>query len=77
MKNNIISFPDKKIGEESFSFLGGLDGFEDAVAQMEKRLGGVKLSDLEDGDPVAEEKASRALRKEGMKLLTQDLNRQS
>lgn len=70
MKNNVIGFPIRKQDDNVF---GELDAFESAVSLMEKRLG-VKLANLENGDPIAEEISSRALRKEVMLLRTQDLN---
>jgi|GEM_PF-2032615 len=49
--------------------------WDDAFRLFEERLGGVRLEDLEDGDEQAADIAGRSLRKEMMKLLTQDAAR--
>ncbi len=49
--------------------------WDDAIKRFENRLGGAKLIDLENGDEQAAKVAHRSLRKEFMKLLSNDLER--
>lgn len=52
---------------------GEIDDFQLSVQEFEKRLGGVKLSDLEEGIESSVIRASRSLRKEFLKMRTADI----
>jgi len=73
-KNNIVLFPTPTapISEATFNYA---DAFDEAIAELEKRLGGAKIADLENGDEKAAKIAQRSLRKEYFKMLSEDLKR--
>lgn len=55
----------------------GICEWNEAIERFENRLGGAKLIDLENGDEQAAKIAQRSLRKEFMKLLSDDIGGRS
>lgn len=51
------------------------DDWEETLRVFEKRLGGVKIADLEDGDEEAVRITMRSLRKDFMKLASRDVEK--
>jgi hypothetical protein len=51
------------------------NSWDDAIQRFEKRLGGARIADLEDGSPEALRIATRSLRKEFFKLMTEDIEK--
>ena len=74
-KGTIVNFPERSISDQADNLVGDPDDLMASIFAFEQRLGGVNLSDLEDGDEEAARIATRSLRKEFMKLDTADLYR--
>lgn len=70
----LINFPNRSITGQGIH-VGDSDDLMASIFAFKKRLGGVNLSDLEDGDEEATRIATRSLRKEFMKLEIADLYR--
>jgi hypothetical protein len=75
----VYNFPEKRksdpeLQEKDFD-LDESNEWDEAVKAMEKRFGGVSLSDLEDENEEALKIADRALSKEWLQSHTEDMNR--
>lgn len=74
-KGTIVNFPERSVSDQAEIHACDPDDLMASIFAFEQRLGGVNLSDLEDGDEEATRIATRSLRKEFMKLDTADLYR--